>query len=421
MPGSPRFVLLAVLVAGLAVGSTGCGPEPAPDGGPVDGADDPSGTTAITDEEMERLMALGYLDFVEDGGPELAAGATVLDPDRVAPGLTLFSVARGCTAMLIEMDGSVVNRWELSECYRWENAVLRPDGRLLATSARPPRPDGSGATHRRFIAELAWDGSVRWRRELRTHHDADLLPDGRIAVLIWGRRRDPRVHPHREVQDNGIAILDSEGRLLERVWLLDLLLADGERMSVDLDLRQRETRDLLHANSVEWMRPGPLRQRHPLYDDDHVLVVFRNLDSVAIIDWSERRLVWSWGPGELSRPHDATLLENGNILVFDNGVAQEASRVVELDPVGERIVWQYRAAEPRGFYTRTRGAAQRLANGNTLVTSSNQGWIFEVTPDGEIVWEYRVPADGEGRRPALVRARRVRRADADGQLFERSD
>jgi hypothetical protein len=41
-----------------------------------------------------------------------------------------------------------------------------------------------------------------------------------------------------------------------------------------------------------------------------------------------------------------------------------------------------------------RSAQERLANGNTLITESEGGRLFEVTPEGEIVWEYLNPVRG---------------------------
>jgi hypothetical protein len=93
----------------------------------------------------------------------------------------------------------------------------------------------------------------------------------------------------------------------------------------------------------------------------------------------------------------------GNILVFDNGGASGwgpisgltmkyvrfDSRVVEFDPTTLNIVWEYNAAKgddlPFSYYI---GGAQRLPNGNTLITSGMTGDLLEVTPDKVIVWRY---------------------------------
>ena len=94
---------------------------------------------------------------------------------------------------------------------------------------------------------------------------------------------------------------------------------------------------------------------------------------------------------ELDLPHHASLLENGNILLFDNGTSRKYSRVLEVNPGTEKIEWEYKAPNPESFYSETRGAAQRLPNGNTLITESHKGRVFEVTPDKEIVWEFYNP------------------------------
>ena len=47
------------------------------------------------------------------------------------------------------------------------------------------------------------------------------------------------------------------------------------------------------------------------------------------------------GPGQVSEPHHPSLLANGNILLFDNGLRLRYSRVVELDPKTKQVVWEY--------------------------------------------------------------------------------
>ena len=59
----------------------------------------------------------------------------------------------------------------------------------------------------------------------------------------------------------------------------------------------------------------------------------------------------------------------------------------KVDP-GE--VWQYTATPPESFFAPIISGAQRLASGNTLVTSGPTGHFFEVTSDGQTVWSYDV-------------------------------
>ena len=49
--------------------------------------------------------------------------------------------------------------------------------------------------------------------------------------------------------------------------------------------------------------------------------------------------------------------------------------------------WEYKAKKPDEFFSSSSGSVQRLANGNTLITESEKGRVFEIK-DKEIVWEY---------------------------------
>ena len=57
--------------------------------------------------------------------------------------------------------------------------------------------------------------------------------------------------------------------------------------------------------------------------------------------------------------------------------------------------WTYTAPDPPNFYGSFISGAHRLAGGNTLITSGPQGRFFEVTTDGEIVWEFWSPTSGD--------------------------
>ncbi len=88
------------------------------------------------------------------------------------------------------------------------------------------------------------------------------------------------------------------------------------------------------------------------------------------------------------------MLPNGNVLVFDNGLNRSNtfmtfSRVLEIDPSSNEVVWKYLDRSSAGsLYSPIVSSAQRLPNGNTLILEGLWGRMFQVTPEGEIVWEY---------------------------------
>ena len=66
--------------------------------------------------------------------------------------------------------------------------------------------------------------------------------------------------------------------------------------------------------------------------------------------------------------------------------------VPDAGPFGpEEPIWSYMAPNRAAFFSSFISGAHRLENGHTFVTSGAQGRFFEVTPDGEIVWEYWTP------------------------------
>ena len=149
------------------------------------------------------------------------------------------------------------------------------------------------------------------------------------------------------------------------------------------------------------------------------------------------KVVWKIGPDYNTSPalkklgwiigkHHAHLIPRGlpgegNLLVFDNGgwagygapnpgaptgiknALRDYSRVLEIDPLTLEIVWQYTPAEAgyrmpmdaNRFYSPFVSGAQRLPNGNTLITEGSGGRLIEVTPDHRIVWEYISPHFGQ--------------------------
>ncbi|MCK4654133.1 MAG: T9SS type A sorting domain-containing protein [Candidatus Cloacimonetes bacterium] len=110
------------------------------------------------------------------------------------------------------------------------------------------------------------------------------------------------------------------------------------------------------------------------------LGIFILVTVVALIAWLPEPamsdvIVWEYTG--LSSPHDADRLSNGNTLITDSDNAW----VFEVTSDGT-TVWSYWS--DWSFPT----DADRLSNGNTLITDMSDGWVFEVTSGGTIVWSY---------------------------------
>ena len=298
-----------------------------------------------------------------------------------------------------------MQRWELPKSRKWSHCQLLENGDLLVIGLDHLGPS-SGMRDSRYLALFDFEGELKWKRRLPIHHDLDPSRPGTLLALTDAIQVIPAVNSSVPVKDTRLTMMTREGIVLEEKSLYDILNAGPFPFEIQEVAVERKDRrlgiDLFHANSIAWMPHPDLQQKGSLYNLDHVLVSIRHQDSVVILNWKSGKLVWAWGQGKLSGPHDATWLENGNILVFDNGMNRGWSRVVEIDPLLSRIVWQY-PAEPEDFFTLGRGSSERLQNGNTLIAESDRGHAFEVTLDGRKIWDFWSPHfNAEGHRATIV-------------------
>ncbi|MFH1843353.1 MAG: arylsulfotransferase family protein [bacterium] len=362
---------------------------------------------------VQRLQSLPYAGSTP-AKPDDPDGVIAHDAERSCPGYNLYTIYALGTAELIDADGNVIRSWS-AQGEIWMHCELLPEGDLLVVGAGTPVAGSPGQDAHlddatRFVKRYDWNGERRWRKSHLGHHDVEVTPDGKILLLALEYRHFPQFDPRNAVRDDILLLLEPDGSSSESYSLMEAVGRNNRAFPLyRLDPTEESGNrfiDLLHANSVEWMR-ADLAGSHPLYDPANVLVCFRHQNRVALFNWRERQVVWSWGHDELYGPHDAQLLASGNLLVFDNGLSEQRSRIVEMDPRTGKVVWQYVATPPGSFYTLSKGSAQRLPNGNTLAAESDKGRALEVTPAGEKVWEFVCPHFvDQGNRAAIVHIKR---------------
>ena len=339
-------------------------------------------------------------------------GLTVYKPERAYQGYTLFAPLSGTDVYLIDMRGSVVHRWQVP--FRPASyGYLLEDGHLLfggQTGKAPVNFGGSGGV----VMEADWDGSILWEyREDTLHHDFCRMDNGNTMLLGW---EPTPTEPATRIKGGKLGTEPEMG-----IWsdYFREVTSDGkvawewhayEHLDTETDLlcplHTRE--EWTHANACE------------VLPDGNLLTSFRLLDTVAIIDKSSGEFIWKWGKEELGHQHDPNPLENGNILIFDNGwhsikATQPRSRIIEVNPKTDQIEWQYETRPPWEFFSSFISGAQRLPNGNTLICEGMTGRLFEITTEGETVWEYINPFFGDDDR--LGRTNHVFRAYRYGPDF----
>ena len=361
-------------------------------------------------------------------------GVTIYNPDKAHNCYVLFE-GRDGRAHLIDMQGNTVHTWPYSG---WPVEMIDPKnangekGHILGQK----EPNQFANEH---ILELDWDGNIVWEwgeqapeGKAAQDHDLDRLPNGNTMVLAYHTRVIPGFSDD-PVKDQEIYEVASDGEIVWQWTVGDHMeelgvTGDKVAMMIDPKIRNRRT-GLLALNNMsplgpnKWHRGGDERF-HP----DNIMIDSRDGNFIAIIEKASGKIVWLTGPdypssqdmskrtflGDVPRQldqtagqHDAHLIPDGmpgagNILLFDNGgysgwppiyhFLWQGSRVLEIDPITMEIVWQYDATKTGHqvwtFYSYFMSNARRLPNGNTLICETIYGRIFQVTPDGEIVWEY---------------------------------
>ncbi len=354
------------------------------------------------------LNALPYVDGTFD--PEAAQQGVLLhEPEAVWAGLNFYCSRELRAAVLLDMAGKVVHRWRIS-LGGLDHCELLPNGDVLALSQD------------RAVVRVDAASKVIWTYRDEVHHSFWHHDNGEIYVLVRRKVARPDLHPEHPAYDDRIVVLSAEGAPLREISLLSaverspfsFLMTSVYDREIDTRLEASQPiLDLLHSNQVQ-VFDGRLAERSPLLARGNLLVSLRNVSTIAILDPTGQDILWLWGPSNLAFQHQPTLLENGRILLFDNGT--QTSQLLEVDPLTRRIAWRYE--DGKNFFSATRGSCQRLPNGNTLVTESNRGYVFEITPAGKRVWVWANPVVLEGNKRAFVW--RMNRYAAEGLDFLRA-
>ncbi|MDR3352460.1 MAG: arylsulfotransferase family protein, partial [Zoogloeaceae bacterium] len=390
------------------------------------------------------FLGLGRLSLALASPSVYPTGVTIYDPARAFNSYVLFTGGDN-VARLIDLNGNVVNTWPDAGAH---STLIDPAlnagkvGHVLVTASTA---EGTGADYRtrisKTVAELDWQGKPVWTFGEKApgglaqqHHDWARLPNGNTVLLanlvhtVPGFKAAPLL-------DDVLYEVNPAGEVVWK-WVASEHLQEFGFTPAELELvKNSANADYLHFNNLKplgpnrWFKAGDQRF-HP----DNLLVDSRNANFIAIIDRKSGKVVWRLGPhyakgdsrqrprhvprpvDQISGQHDAHLIPEGlpgagNLLVFDNqGEAgyppvvlsvTGGSRVLEIDPIKKEIVWQYTGEDSGGpgwsFRSTHISNARRLPNGNTFINEGQKGRLFQVTREGDIVWEYVNPYPRAGK------------------------
>lgn len=124
-----------------------------------------------------------------------------------------------------------------------------------------------------------------------------------------------------------------------------------------------------------------------------MLLSFNGLSAIATLDLDSHKISRVWA-GYWHHQHDPDLLDNGDIILFDNQGAWtpgQNARVIEFNPDNYAITWEYPGNSGQPLFSTYRGREQVLDNNNVLISEFENGRLLEVTRDGQLAWEYSCP------------------------------
>jgi len=216
--------------------------------------------------------------------------------------------------------------------------------------------------------------------------DLDVAADGRVFLLTSRWVTDlsyKKLGLRGPIMEDYITVLNRDGKEIKSFSIIDAFL-NSDYSSILKNMRKAG--DIFHTNTIEILKGGGVNKILFL-PAGGVLISIPHLDTIAVITPEEEKVVWAMSKGWEAQ-HQPTLLDNGNILIFDNKGNDDNSRVIEISPLTGEIIWQYQGDPPESFLSKTCGSNQRFSNGNTLITDTESGRAFEVTPEGEVVWDF---------------------------------
>jgi len=362
---------------------------------------------------VAKIVTFGHATIVP-------VGLTISKPG-VQPGYVIFGAPDG-HAYAIDVKGNVAKKWSSPEP-NTELEYARPldNGNLLA-QVRLTNSQ-SGAAGADSVFEITQDGRVVWkyRDSARLlHHDMERMSNGN-TLLVCSKDMDAPQISVKLVTDDCLIEVDPAGKI---VWewqtadhIDDLELPHEVRAQImngypsgprtgPAAPAARKGFDYLHMNAAS---PIPESAGHtdPRFKPGNVIVSYRFINTLAVVDRDTKKIVWKTVGLTIGQhnPHfmPAGVPGTGHVLVFDNGYVdgntnpfrastRPYSRVLEINPLDQSIAWEYTAENSNRpiwtFFSHYISGAQRQPNGNTLICEGSNGRIFEVTPAGEIVWEY---------------------------------
>ena len=317
---------------------------------------------------------------------------------------------------IIERDGTIVHEWVLDWFEIWGDSGHFPP-------ERRPRTQPGAIVHGfeitddldvvfnfEYLSTIRVDacGGVKWKLDNLGHHSVHVDDDDYIWVSAqeyFSSGSVPHQNHKSPLRSGKVQKISGTGEIIESFEIIDILKQNDLLGLLYLTATHTKNTsvvgDTMHLNDIETFPKDFVSDRFSAGD---ILISLRNINTVMVIDPVDKSMKFR-STGHFLRQHDPDFTPDGDILVFDNrnlypstGPIYPSSRILRLDPSSGSVTEEFSTSENARFFTRIFGKHQSLPNGNTLIASGEQGRVLELSPEGDLLWEYNnhVSADYSG-------------------------
>ncbi len=287
-------------------------------------------------------------------------------------------------AILFGPDGNVENVWYTTqEDVEWHHRPDKncyPHGFVIGHDGTIVTAYDGGTS----LTKYDWCGNILWRNKGAFHHSISFDADN--AIWVWGKAGEVE-----KPDGNHLIKVDYQtGRIIKEFHMNEVINANPD---IDIfSIMQEDTPegskwifDAWHTNDIDPL-PEELSGYYPQFDAGDLLISLRAIDLICVIDQDNYKVKW-WRQGMSRRQHDPDWNTKGTITIFNNNMHRGFSNILEVNPKtyeSNKVV----DGERYQFYSWMRGKHQLLPNGGYLITSTQQGRVFEINEKGDIVFEF---------------------------------
>ena len=290
-------------------------------------------------------------------------------------------------AILLDENGAVKHVWNIhQDDVDWPHqpdSNVYPHGFEIASDGTIVVAYDAGTS----LTKYDWCGNIVWRIKGIFHHSITF--DGQGSLWTWGTSD--------LTQTNSEYLLKIDYETGKIIKEFDLFEVYQDNLDIDImGILQADTPEkskwlsdipgnMWHANDIDPLPPD-LALHYPQFNVGDLLISLRSPNLIFVMDPETHRIKW-WRQGAVRRQHDPDWNDQGTITIFNNNMHRGYSSIVEMDPVTfktNKVV----AGDAYGFYSWIRGKHQRVPGGGYLVTSTEQGRVFEVNSQGEVTFEF---------------------------------